>query len=367
MREFDRRNVLCVLASVGGVTAMNDPRPAQAHGGFRVPDEAGPHQRTFMQWPVSRNVHRDASFLAALQAAVARIANAIAAFEQVVMLIARPHQQAARRRLTDKVEFWDVATEDLWCRDSGPLFAVDAAGRLAIVQLNFNGWGNKQVHVEDGRIARRIAERLGLTVIESGLVGEAGGVETDGHGTLIAHESCWVNANRNGMARTEIERRLLAAYGAQTIVWAPGIKGADITDYHIDALARFAAPGRIVIQMGDAIDTADKWSRAAFATREVLSGAKDAAGRGFELTRLPEPRRPRVRARDFVASYVNYYVCNRAVVMAEFGDRDTDLEAQRILARLHPGREIVAIDVDAIGEAGGGIHCATQQMPLPRI
>lgn len=346
---------------------MSFSHPALALGGFRVPEEAGPHERTFMQWPVSRTVHRDAGFLAALQAAVARVANTIAAFEPVVMLIAKPHQQSARRLLGGHVELWDFATEDLWCRDSGPLFAVDGAGRRAIVQLNFNGWGNKQVHVEDGRIARRVADRLDIPVLDSGLVGEAGGVETDGQGTLIAHESCWVNTNRNGMVRAEIERRLLAAYGAQTIVWADGLKGADITDYHIDALARFAAPGHVVIQIGDAIDPADKWSKAAFATRQALLGAKDAAGRSFQMTRLPEPRRPRVRARDFVASYVNYYVCNRAVVMAEFGDRETDLEAQRTIARLYPGREVVAIDVDAIGEAGGGIHCATQQMPKPQV
>ena len=78
---------------------------------------------------------------------------------------------------------------------------------------------------------------------------------------------------------------------------------------------------------------------------------------------MPEPLKPRVKASDFVASYVNYYVCNGAVISAQFGDKDTDAEDASILRRMYPGREIVALNVDPIGEIGGGIHCATQQQP----
>ena len=335
---------------------------AGAHG-FHVPEEALPHTRTFMQWPVSRKVHPDGVFLDMLQQAIADIANAIADFEPVVMLMDRRFERAARRKLSDAVEIWPVPTDDLWCRDSGPLFVVNDRGELAVSHVNFNGWGGKQLHGHDGKVARAVAERLDLRFFDNGLVGEPGGVETDGEGTLIAHESSWVNANRNAGNRDTVGAKLLDAYGVEKIIWAPGIAGADITDYHIDALARFVGPGRIVIQMPDAIDPEDPWSQAAFQTRDILAGARDAKGRRLQLVTLPEPYKIRVRSAEFVASYVNYYVCNGAVIAAQFGDAAADEQAFETLAGLYPEREIIMLDADPIGEVGGGIHCATCQQP----
>jgi agmatine deiminase len=316
-----------------------------------------------MQWPVNRRVYDAPGFLHDLQDSIADIASTIAAFEPVVMLAAAEHHKAIRKRVSGKVELWDIPTDDLWCRDSGPSFVVDGKGGLAVTQFNFNGWGNKQVHGKDGRIAARVAERLGLPVFDVGLVGEAGGVETDGHGTLIAHESSWVNRNRNKGSKAEVEAMLLDTMGAEKMIWAPGIRGADITDYHIDALARFVKPGQVLIQMGEEVDPEDPWSVAAFETHGILAAATDATGRKLDLVILPEPWDIRVDSPDFVASYVNYYVCNGAVIAAQFGDRAADAEAARILADLYPGREIVMLNVDPVGEVGGGIHCATHEQP----
>ena len=114
----------------------------------------------------------------------------------------------ARRLLSDKVTLWDITTEDLWARDAGPLFAYDGED-LVISHIQFNGWGKKQVHRRDSKIAARFAAHLDLPLIASGLRGEAGGVEHDGHGLLMAHESSWVNPNRNpGQSRQDIEERL---------------------------------------------------------------------------------------------------------------------------------------------------------------
>jgi len=358
---MNRRAIL--QGSIAGLLSLRAERAGAAPGVWRAPEEAARHARTFMQWPVNRQVHDDADFLGDLQGAVARLANAVAAFEPVVMLMDRTHFTAARRKLGAAVEIWEIPTDDLWCRDSGPLFVVDGRGGLAVSHIRFNGWGGKQTHRLDGEVAEAVAQRLGVPVIEHGLVGEAGGVESDGEGTLIAHESCWINPNRNRGAKAEIEARLLAAYGARKMIWAPGVKGADITDDHIDALARFVRPGVVAIQTPTRVDPSDPWSRSAFETRDILANAVDAAGRRLVLERLPEPRRPRVKADDFVASYVNYYVCNGAVIAAQFGDKDADREARAALARLYPGREVVTLDVDAIGLVGGGIHCATQQQP----
>lgn len=363
---MSRRSILAAAAAAGGLSLWG--RGARAQGaaraaGFWYPEETDPHERTFMQWPVNRKVHDDRAFLAELQGTIADIANAIAGFEPVVMLAAAEHHKAIRKLVSSEVELWDIPTDDLWCRDSGPSFVVDGKGGLAVTQFNFNGWGNKQVHDHDGKIARRVAERLGLQVFDAGLVGEAGGVETDGHGTLIAHESTFINPNRNKGSKAEVEAMLLDTMGAQKLIWAPGIKGADITDYHIDALARFVKPGQVLIQIGEEVDPDDPWSVAAAETYDILEAATDAQGNKLELVELPEPYDIRVDSPDFVSSYVNYYVCNGAVIAAEFGDKAADAEAAEILADLYPGREIVMLNIDPVGEVGGGIHCATHEQP----
>ncbi len=311
-----------------------------------------------MQWPVSRTVYKDPYFLDMTQQTIADVANTIAEFEPVVVMAAAADRPTARRKLSARVELWDIPTEDLWCRDAGPLFVTDGAGNLAISQLQFNGWGRKQVHQRDAQIAARVAERLGLKLIPTGLQGEAGGVEQDGHGLLIAHESSWVNDNRNpGLSRNEVGKRLMAAYGADRIIWSEGVWDEDITDYHIDALARFTGPGRVLVNLPDEPDMRDSFHVAALDTHDLLVEA------GLQVEVIPEPYKRRVKSRDFVASYANYYVCNGGVIAAQFGDRETDEIAAEALARHYPGREVVMLNVDPLGESGGGIHCATQQMP----
>ncbi len=361
-----RRELLCAgagmaLTPLAVACGATGSRPLAA-GGYAMPPESEPHQRTLMQWPVSLAVY-DGAMLGRVQACIARIANAISRFEPVAMLVAGHYAATARSQLSSEIELWNIPTDDLWCRDSGPTFVRNTAGELAIAHLRFNGWGGKQPHRNDSRIASAVAKRLDLPLLESGLVGEQGGVEHDGAGTLLAHASCWANPNRNRIGLAEIERRLLAALGAQQMIWAPGIAGKDITDFHIDALARCVGPGKILIQLGREVDPTDPWSVAGHETLRILQSARDVRGRPLEILRLADPLSIRSYQSDFVASYVNYYVCNGAVIAAQFGDAKADGAAREMLASLYPGRQIVMLNVDPLGEAGGGIHCATQQQP----
>ena len=348
-----RRAVLMGAAALGLAQGM----PAMSAEPLYVPPEEAPHELTFMMWPNSRRVHRDPIFLQMLQTTIADIANAISAFEPVVMLAGDDNHAAARRMLGNNVTLWDIPTEDLWARDAGPLIAFAGDNRV-VSHIQFNGWGGRQVHRQDGQVATRVADRLGFDMVPSGLVGEAGGVEHDGHGLLMAHESSWVNRNRNpGLTRDEIEARLLVAYGADRMIWSRGVYGEDITDYHIDSLARFTGPGRVLINLPDGPDMDDPFHLAALETHDALEAA------GLQIEDIPEPERRRDKTIDFVASYANYYVCNGAVIAAQFGDAETDTIAIETLRRQYPGREVVTLDVDALGEVGGGIHCATQQLP----
>lgn len=350
------------LAGMGGLAAFGaQVARGQTSKGWHVPDEAAPHLRTFMQWPVSRRVYPDALFLETLQRAVARIANVIVEFEPVVMLTADSHHPSARRMLSSEVELWHVPTEDLWARDSGPLFINDGAGDQNIVTLNFNGWGGKQLHLHDGKVALRVARELGMPMVDFAVTGEPGGVESDGAGLLMAHESSWVNRNRNKAPKDLIEERLLSAYGAERMIWAPGLKGHDITDFHIDSLARFVRPGVAMIQLPDDVSPDDPFSQAAWRTHDILKESPHIK----ELIVVPEPRTARITTEDFVASYMNYYVCNGAVIAAQFGDRAADRKAEETLRAVYPDRQIIMMNVDPIGQIGGGVHCATQQQPKP--
>lgn len=350
-QSLTRRDALA-LGAAASVAGM----PLGAAGGWKVPAEDAPHRATYMQWPVSRRVYGYDGFLDDVQATIARAANAIAEFEPVILLADRDEHARARRLVSSGVELWDVPTEDLWARDAGPLFATNGA-EMRVQSLNFNGWGGKQVHRRDSRIAGRVAEILDLPLAPSPLVGEPGGVDHHGD-TLIAHESSWLIGNRNpGMDLAEITEHLNAAYGTNRVIWARGLAGQGVTDYHIDSLARLTAPGRVLINLPDEPDPRDPFHQAALETHDIL----EAEGLSIEV--IPEPVERRVTSEDFVASYANYYVCNGAVLASEFGDAETDAIARDALSRHYPGREIVMLNADALGELGGGIHCATQQEP----
>ena len=326
---------------------------------YHVPAEDAPHELTFMQWPNDRQVYDDPIFLRQVQQTIARVAVAISEFEPVIMLAAKEHHEKIKRMTKGAVEIWDIPTDDLWARDSGPIFARNDSGALAVQNIQFNGWGGKQTTPNDELIAATIAQEFDIPFNPTGLIGEGGSTEHDGKDYLIAHQSSWKNDNRNpGMPLEEIEARLLGAYGAKKMVWGLGVWDLDITDYHIDSLARFTAPRRVLMNLPEEPDFHDPFHQAALDTFDILKQA------GLEVEVIPEPNYRRVNSFDFVASYANYYVCNGAVIASQFGDERTDEIAMKALKRHYPGRKIVTVNADALGELGGGIHCATQQMPV---
>ncbi|MFE4719905.1 agmatine deiminase family protein, partial [Streptomyces sp. NPDC056728] len=187
------------------------------------------------------------------------------------------------------------------------------------------------------------------------------------NGTLIATKSSLVNKNRNpGMTTTQIETAMCDAFGASKVIWFNGVTGRDITDDHVDATSRFLAAGDGLVQMPLATDT-DAWSKDARQQYQILSTSTDADGTPIAVTKIQGPDYSRIRSSDvnFVAAYANYYVCNGAVISAQFGDTRADAAAKAALQRLFPGRTLEQLNIDSLGAGGGGIHCVTQQQPRP--
>jgi agmatine deiminase len=179
----------------------------------------------------------------------------------------------------------------------------------------------------------------------------------------MATESSWVNDNRNpGKSKGQIERELLAQYGAKKMIRVPGLRGKDITDDHIDATSRFVGPGVVMVQVPPRSQT-DVWADDARRQRRILSRSKDPRGRRLTVVDMEGPREVRSSSRAFLDSYVNFALVNGAVITAQFGDRDRDHECRQTLRQAFPGREVVQLNVDRLHRGGGGIHCVTHHQP----
>ncbi|NGO83567.1 agmatine deiminase family protein [Streptomyces sp. 196(2019)] len=348
-----------------GRTAGASPagRAAPADGDRRLGAEWESHARTFMSWPALESVWEDD--LRYVRQDIARVARAIAEYEYVVMM-ARPDQQAAaQKQCGSGVEVIPLPVDDLWARDTVPVF-VEEEGEVVGVDFNFNGWGGKQEHTNDGRVGQALLTKYGIPRVKAPLVAEGGSFETDGEGTLLITESSIVNDNRNrGRSRDHIESELKELLGMEKVIWLKGVRGEDITDAHVDSLVRFTAPGVILLDRAFPGMPADSWSRSSDQAMSVLSEATDARGRPFEVIDLPQPDPDRITGYndDFLSTYANFYVGNDAVYMPRFGDRKADDRARGILQEHFPDRDVVQVGIETIATGGGGIHCATHDQP----
>lgn len=320
------------------------------------------HELTVMSWPTEAIWGGDIRYV---RADIANLAATIADFEPVVLLVSPGEERKAARACGSGVDITTMPVDDLWARDTVPIF-VEGTDGLTGVDLGFNGWGNKQQHGNDAKVAAALLRDFDIPRVPAPLVAEGGSLETDGLGTLFVTESSIVNDNRNpGLDREQIEARLIDLLGLNKVIWFDGVYGEDITDAHVDSLVRFVAPGVVVLDVPGPGAPVDSWSRSTDQARSVLARATDARGKPFEVIELPQPDVERIRAYedDFLASYVNFYVANGAVFLPQFGDRKSDRHARDILQELFPDREMVHVNIDAIASGGGGIHCATHDLP----
>ena len=256
------------------------------------------------------------------------------------MLVRESDYTLAKNLVGSAVELIISPLNDLWMRDTGPVFVLTKESQKAAV--NFNGWGGKQGFHRDAGVAGFVAQRANVNIVRTNLVLEGGGIEVDGRDPAIITESCVLNANRNPhLSKTECEIELKRLLGLEKIIWLPGIKGQDITDGHTDFYARFARPGVIVAGYDRNPASFDHTVTKKYL--EIFRSATDAQGRRLEVIVIEGPStvRKACKSDDFAAGYINFYICNGAVIAPEFGDACADCVAKEKLQGLFPDREIV--------------------------
>jgi agmatine deiminase len=322
----------------------------------RTPAEWEPHERTLMGWPC--RVALWGETMARARADYAAVANAVVAFEPVTM-IANPGAEAAAARAacSATVEIVELALDDSWLRDCGPIYTYSDDGARIAVHFGFNAWGEKfPPWAHDAEVGRLIAEHLGDRVVSAPIVLEGGSILTDGEGTLLTTEQCLLNPNRNpSLSREQIEQALRDHLGVQRILWlGMGLVEDRDTDGHVDLIAAFTRPGHVLLQT---VAEGNPNFEHCTANRARLRSA------GVEVTELPFLPYAEVAGESIAASYLNFYLCNGAVIVPVAGAA-TDTDALAIIADAYPGREVVSVPGAVIAYGGGGPHCITQQVPV---
>lgn len=333
---------------------------APATRGFRMPAEWAAHERCWMAWPCRAELWGRG--IEDARRAYAAVARAIAAFEPVTM-IARPSDAAAAAaQCGPAVAVMPAPLDDSWMRDFGPTFVVNGEGQVAGISWRFNAWGEKYSGFrDDAALAGLLLDRLGLPRFDAPFVLEGGAIHSDGEGTVLTTESVLLNANRcMADSRAAAEALLRDWLGAEKVIWLPAGLAEDETDGHIDNVACFAAPGRVLAL--SAVDVSDVNHAALAENLALLASERDARGRLLDVVPIRQTTRRDEAGRALAESYINLYIANGGVVMPSFGTAE-DGAAAAVVRRAFPGRRVVQVDARAIVRGGGGIHCITQQQP----
>jgi agmatine deiminase len=347
--------------------AQLEQRPASL--GYRMPAEWEPHAATWLSWPRREGVSFPNAFDRVLPA-LRQMVEAILTSEPVCVNVCNGAHEAEARRVLDglpfdRLTFYSIPTNEPWCRDHGPIFLTRddpaAAGRLAIVDWDYNAWGGKYPPCDlDEVVPTRVGEILGVPVFYPRMILEGGSIDVNGAGALLTSESCLLNPNRNpAFTRAEIEQRLRDYLGVSEILWlGDGIEGDD-TDGHVDDLARFVGERAVVTVVEEnRADTNFEPLQENLARLRAMEWN----GAPFEIITLPMPARIVREDLRLPASYANFYIANECVLLPTFADPN-DAVAESRLAKIFPTRRIVPIDCTELIWGLGTFHCLTQQQP----
>ncbi|SRR5690606_14535220 len=263
----------------------------------------------------------------------------------------------------ENISFYLNPTNDAWCRDHGPAFVINrATGEKAVVDWGYNAWGGKYPPFDlDDVVPTRIAKEFNLKLFTPPIVMEGGSVEFNGKGTILTTTACLLNENRNPhLNKEQIETYLKDYYGQDQVLWlGDGIVGDD-TDGHIDDITRFVSEDTVLTVVEE--DKADDNYELLQENLENLKAMKLLDGRSLNVIELPMPRPVEYDDQRLPASYANFYIANKVVIVPVFNDKN-DSKALEIIQSVFPDRKVIGIDSVDIIWGLGSFHCLSQQEP----
>jgi agmatine deiminase len=335
--------------------------------GFRMPAEWEPHSGTWLTWPHNQETWPDQD-MQQVETEFLNIIRPLAKNESVHILINDEEMEnTVASNLKDQsvemknIYLHDIPTNDSWIRDYGPNFIVHNDGKVAANDWDFDSWGRKYKWELDDLAGTVIAEELGLHHFKPEIVLEGGAIEVNGVGTCMTNESCIMHPNRNNKLSREEIRKILEDYlGISKIIWVTGTIEGDDTDGHIDNLARFVGPRKIVCVVEEDENDANYLSLKK--NYDHLVKTTDQEGNPFEIIPLPMPGYIGSHTERLPASYANFYIANKSVLVPVY-NHPNDKQALAILEPLFPEREIIPIPSTTLIWGLGGVHCLTKQQP----
>jgi agmatine deiminase len=337
--------------------------------GYYFPAEFAPHRATWLSWP-----HKEASWpgkINSIYPYYSLFIKELAKSEKVCINVNDDAMKSfAIQCLTEagadinQVSFFLHPTNDAWCRDHGPAFLINPAAKQKkiIVDWNYNAWGGKYPPYDlDDVIPTLIGKYFEIPVYHPGIIMEGGSVEFNGEGTVLTSECCLLNKNRNPhLNKKQLEKYLLDYYGAQQVLWvSEGITGDD-TDGHIDDTIRFVN-GDTVLTVIEENKSDENYGLLQENLRQ-LKKMRLLNGKQLNIVELPMPEQVIYEDQRLPASYANFYISNRSVIVPTFRNRQ-DEKALRIIQDCFPGREVIGIDSTEIIWGLGSFHCLSQQEP----
>ncbi|MBI4353189.1 MAG: agmatine deiminase family protein [Candidatus Omnitrophica bacterium] len=344
----------------------------------RMPAEWEPHAATWLSWPWNRTTW-PGRLLGRVESIYLQMILALLPGESVNLLVSGADVRRfilkklhCGERLLGNLVFHEVKTVDAWIRDYGPIFVKKRSkvegrrskgGSVGFTKWVFNAWGGKYGDLaRDNGVVDRIKALKRYERFDTGVVLEGGSIDVNGRGACLTTEQCLLNGNRNSkLPKAKIRKYLEKYLGVRKVIWLKkGIEGDD-TDGHVDDIARFAGPRTVLAAVEE--DKRDPNYGALKENLEILKSETDEAGSPLKVVALPMPGRVSVRKGERLpASYANFYVGNKVVLVPVYGHKNDPL-ALKVIRRVFPGRAVVGIECTALVHGLGSIHCVTQQEP----
>jgi agmatine deiminase len=350
---------------------QNSSTPSSSN--YRMPAEWAPHYGTFLGWP--HELTDWPGKFAPIPWAFAEIVRHLARVERVFLLVESAAAQSRVKSILkksqvnlDNVQFLRVATDRGWMRDSGPISVTNNSGEVGFNHFYFNGWAKYPNHKKDAQAVTRINKTLRRKIflpMHNGhrVVLEGGSIDVNGLGTLLTTEECLqskIQERNPGFSKSDYEELFRDYLGVRNVVWLKNGIAGDDTHGHVDDLSRFVDPTTVVTIVEE--NPADINYSVLRENLALLKSAKDQDGTPLRVETLPMPAPVFFNSQRLPASYANFYIANKLVLVPVFNDPN-DRVTLNVLAKLFPGREIVPIYCRDLVLGLGTIHCMTQQLP----